>query len=904
MHLSSSYCSAALALLLQAAFVNGYALRLERNVTDENSMLEREWYNLKAHHGVKKCAAASSLDGFPVSGFSITNFGPEDAGFREQEAEPKRWRDPLGWMGFWKNTKCQGLPNIIVHFYPVPYTRQAIYFPKLIDFAEDIDLSDVSFARYGDIPFGSIWFYGNRQIPEGSVAVRKSRSRGAATPTYEDEFHIFPDAVRVLNVGPNNDRSLVDSDDHRWDGSGDVVAGGEVVTSKDIKIPDGINISANEELDRVVQVILGLVRSRDGHGPILKPPLRYQNLLSGGDEEDDDEGYDEDDDEDDDEDPAGGGTQIQPGSKSRAEELAAQQAAYRSLQEQSGRLGSVPSTSQNTGVMQTEPPPQAEGAIEEEQYTGPPISDFQKTRSRLEAQEMLATLLERYPNWAELTGQERLQRFNEYQDDKKKRESQLLNDLVANTPNWEQLSPQERYRLYQHLDLSSNRARVVYLEQEAERVRQEERRLREEAQGQQERTRRQREQRSRDEKAANDQTVSDFVKYLNVERAKHGLPGVEAIQNSRPNPVPNNPPPQQNAGGNAGSNSQAPRPNTGFTGNAGSNNPVAHPGPNSGGNVNQNNPRPSNPTGNTFPSNPQSQPNSGGSIPQGNQYQFDSGGNIYRSNPQSQPNSNRNMPQDNEYQFDSGGNIYRSNPQPQPNSGGNTNQNNPGPYNPFGNNNPYDPRYQLNVGGSMNQNNPNTYDPRYVNTYNLQYQSNPSGNTQNNQRPYNPGGNYYPTDPRYVGGNSNPNAPYPINPGGNNGGNTAQNQRPPRRWEYGSRGPGPRNNYYLSNNLGSGINTPSTSFYQNYGPMSLDRQYSPPVSGNNGPLYPAPDNNNARNRNLMEEEFDERVEEENLIGTGDNGLDFLQGSQGQNMQNSNEEDDEFSLYQFGPRRVR
>ncbi|KAK6502589.1 hypothetical protein TWF506_003169 [Arthrobotrys conoides] len=921
------YFSASLALL-QATFVNGYALRLERNVTDENAMLEREWYNLKVHPGIKKCSTASTVDGFRVTGFSITNFGPEDEGFRESENAPKGWRDRLGWMGFWKNKQCQGLPTIIVHFYDVPYTRQAIYFPKLLQFSRGISMNDISFAQYGDIPFGDIWFHGNRQIPEGAVAVRETPLHKGSAAVYGEKFFVFHDAIRVINVGPNpregrtrldpnNQRLLLNPNDRQWENSGDLSSMEDPVTTQYIKIEEGLNISANEDMDRGMRVYLGLVPSEHGRGPTLEAPARYRNLMFGGvEDEDEEEPSDE------------RLTQQQSGSRGQRieeerplakpslrpelqEELAAQQAAYKSFQDRSqgpsGSGSTQPSSSfQNpgtslvpsSGTMETEPLQQSIGAVqpESEVYAGPPISESQKARSRLETVEMLSTLLERYPNWAELTADERRQRYNEFQSEKKQQTSQLLRDLVANTPNWEQLPPQERYKLYRQLDLSSNRARDAIEEEEDEKSQQETDQNQDRARLQAERSEREakrqereedREKRLKEEEADNNQAVLDFIVLLNRERerarARAGLPSLSSLQ-SQPN---------AGAGGNSGSNNPAPQPN--ISGGTGSKNPAPSQS-NVGGNTGSNNPPPQpnvsrNPNPNTLPLRPNAGP--GGTTNQNNPRPPNSGGNIYPNNPSSQ--SINPIARISNY----GLNSNLNNP---PNSGRNTGPSNfidyQRPFIPGGNMNQYSSPFLPESGSNTGQYNYNPRPPSNSGSMGQKYLtlSNAGGNANRNSSPYLPesGGNLGQSNPRppntnvnmgqnnqqrfNPGGNVNPYGPGPLNPGGNininnaqaqpnSGRNMNQNARPPRRWEYGSQGPGPGVGSFTSNNVNTGVN-----------------------------------NNNANNRNTMEEE----VKEEGLFQAANDDLQWgsnpLWGSQARRNQRD-DDDDEFSAYQFGPRRL-
>ncbi|KAK6496137.1 hypothetical protein TWF481_002161 [Arthrobotrys musiformis] len=893
MHLSTFF-PAALALY-QATVVNGWGFRLERNTPDEVAMLEREWYNNKATKGVKKCSAAGSIDGHSVDGFTITNFGPLDEGFREAPEHPKEWRDLLGWMGFWKNKKCDGLPVIIVHFYPVPYTRQTIYFPKLLNVASDLDINDLSVGFYGDIPFGSVWFRGDRQIPQGAAAVCMSPSRGAASAVYEAEFHVFHDAVRVINIGPNNDRSKVDDTDHRWDGSGNLpfLSPDRVV----LEIGEDINISANEKTDRGVQVSLGLVASRQGLGPYVTPPQRYQNLLTGADDEDEDEFLEE------------GRAEIDAFPRGRAmeeerpqakpdantaarEELALQQAAYRSLQDQfqapNGPGSTQASALQNAASMELESLPQD---------TAPSMSDTEQARSRATAQDLLSTLLERYPNWAQLSQDERRLRYNELQTEIKNRQSgQTITELASNTPNWNELTPVERYRLYKQAGRGVS-GQQPQIELERQRETEAERKLREEEIRRQEEeatkrreeereVRRQtQERRQREEETDNSKAIEDFINFLNRVRANY----------LRNNP----PPPQENPEGDSGSNNPVPQQNAG-----------------SGGNVNQNNPRPQNPSGNAGPSryNPQSQPNIGGSTGQNN------------SRP---PNINPN------------GNTGPSNPQSQPSFGGNVGQKsyNPRPPNTSGNLNPNDPSFLSGFSGNMGQNNFNWALP------------NVGGNIgQNGPRPQNIGGT-----------NVNPNNQRPQNPSGGANPNNQQSQRMfggnpgSRRWEYGSLGPGPRGpgvDYFTSPNVNTGMNSPP--FYRDYAGMGFNRPYDLPIrrndqggqAANNDQnqdahgigahgtsriprpfsqavdriinndfswAYPDidPSSNANVNRNNMEEETvvkEEEVLEENLIGVGNgnNGNDWqndvIWGIPAENLQSDEEE--ETPAYRFRPNQRR
>ncbi|KAF3203403.1 hypothetical protein TWF192_009063 [Orbilia oligospora] len=1026
------HCLAAALALLQATFVNGWAMRLERNTPDEVAMLDREWYNMKAHRGVKKCSTASSTDGFPVSGFSITNFGPLDDGFREDEREPKMWRDRLGWMGFWKNGQCQGLPTIMVHFYNVPYTRQAIYFPKLLDFSEDIDEGDISFGRYGDIPFGNIWFHGNRQIPEGAVAVRKTPTRGGGKPEYEDEFIIFKNAIRVLNVGPNNDRSLVDSSDRRWDLSGTVLkkidpskpdsdpaAWAPDVTTRYIRIHDGANISANENSDRTVQEFLGLVPTNDGHGKILKPPAKYLTLMWGGAEDDEDEDSPSEGQSIEEERPQTIAS-TRPGLE---EELALQQAAYQSFENQNrGPSGSgstqPPSSLQNTRTMEVEPLPQNAGAAqtESEQYTGPPISDYNKIKSRLETKEMLSTLLERYPNWTELTGEERRQRYNEFQSEKKQKDIQIVRNLMADTPKWQQLSPEERYRLYRQLDTTANRARNTMtdednqtrqpqqeLERERERLRKESSRREAERQKRQE----ERQKRLREEEVANEKSVVEFISSLARERASSGpreqQNNPQPQQNSGANTGSNNPNLRLNVGGNTGSNNPAPSqsnpdrntvpsnrpPQSNIGGNSNSNNPRPSQS-NIGGNMSQNNPRPPNYGGSNTSNNP---PNFGGNMGQSNRPPSNPTGDVNRNSSPFLPSSGSNTGQYNyNPRLPSYGSYNSNNP---PNFGGGMSQGNRPPFNPAGNVNrnssPYLPnsgsntgqynynRYPSNNGGSMGQNyqNPSNTganlnlnsspflpssgsnfgqnNPRPLNTNantgeNNQQQFNPAGsvNQNNPQNQQNPSGNMAQSNyrPQDMGGNINPN---PQNPGGNTnmnnaqpqldaGGNANQNPRAPRRLEYGSQGPGPGVDYFTSSNVNTGMNEPP--FYQGYARMGFARPYDLPSSNTNNPpntqldggpssrilttvnkilsddyswvapsqeIAPSGSNDAVNNGNIMEEEVEVKEEEQNNLQVGNDLPGWGRNPRWESREDdteNNPDDEEFSAYKFGPRRLR
>ncbi|KAK6522323.1 hypothetical protein TWF281_002888 [Arthrobotrys megalospora] len=618
MRASSIYFSAALAFLLQAGRVNGWAFRLERGVQDENEMLYQGWYGLKSYGGPKPCAAAGSDQGQPVSGFSITNFGPHDPGFREKESAPKEWRDLIGWMGFWKNIHCKGLPNIIVHFYPQPYTKQAIYFPKVLDFAdEQLDIKDVRIGRYGDIPFGSVWFHGNRLVPEGAMAVRVAPARGGVVDV--DEFQVFENAVKVTNVGEGNDERLLDPTDHRWDGSGEIEDEPYSVTLR-LESPD-INISTQPG-DRNAQVALGLVPMNAGHGPYLPVPPSFRDLLLGG--EDDDESDDDtengdggnggDDDDDDGEDANGGtkieevGAKVEPGVKIEAEEqINVQQAAYRSLQDQGPRgpgLSNTASTQlesavQNPGSMQLEPGLQNPGSMqadhEEEENiepVGPVPSEAEKARSRLEVQAILSTLLERNPNWAQLTDRQRGEKYNAVVEERRQGNRRQFLQLIANTPNWNSLSDRERYELYQGLNLPGNRA----TSQENMQKWQEEFRIRNEQirQGQEERRKREEERRRREEKAqrrserrqkmiqddeeSNRQAVRLFIEEMEAKRRP----------NSQPNTDSNNPPPQSNAGRSMGTDYPPPRPNGG--GGTGSNQGASRPPPSTNVNAGINSP--------------------------------------------------------------------------------------------------------------------------------------------------------------------------------------------------------------------------------------------------------------------------------------------------------------------------
>ncbi|KAK6526608.1 hypothetical protein TWF694_005190 [Orbilia ellipsospora] len=168
--------------------------------------------------GQKKCTVLGTHEGYS-EGISITQFGPEDKNTRTTKTSNSgKWKDLVRYIGFWRHNQCRGLPNLIIHFYDEPYTRQTVLFDIFQENGQDQSVYDFNFYTYAELPFGS-QFFDPQVLPEGSVAIRhvtKSRERGKVT---QAEYLILWNAITVVETGPNIQRGIGGS---KREGTGEV----------------------------------------------------------------------------------------------------------------------------------------------------------------------------------------------------------------------------------------------------------------------------------------------------------------------------------------------------------------------------------------------------------------------------------------------------------------------------------------------------------------------------------------------------------------------------------------------------------------------------------------------------------------------------------------------------------
>ncbi|EPS41773.1 hypothetical protein H072_4248 [Dactylellina haptotyla CBS 200.50] len=235
---------------------------------DVETTLSEKIDKTKVYAGQKTCGS-----GLPktVTGVRISQFGPLSVGKKAPAEGTGRWKNPVRWMGYWRNNSCRGLPVLIIHFYDVPYTNQGLYFPKMADWINELSESDLQYVSHAEIPLGDIWF-GDSYIPEGSVAVREVPARPREVTT-DTDYYVLHDAIRVVEVGPNNDIRLVKpADAEEWIGSGRVEGPLSMIH---VQSSTG-DVLATQEGDHERVVKMGFVP--DDQGIFHTPPDEGTNL--------------------------------------------------------------------------------------------------------------------------------------------------------------------------------------------------------------------------------------------------------------------------------------------------------------------------------------------------------------------------------------------------------------------------------------------------------------------------------------------------------------------------------------------------------------------------------------------------------------------------------------------------
>ncbi|KAF3913550.1 hypothetical protein ABW20_dc0104369 [Dactylellina cionopaga] len=265
------YYSLTILAATHLSLVNGWAFALGRGDDNVETKLQTspEWYGVKTYEGQKSCAKIAKDYGKDVTGVTINNFGSLDEGPNDNNL---KWKDLISWIGFWKDAKCGGLPNLIIHFYPDEYTKQALWWPKLRDIIPELKDGDLKYASYAEIPLGDILF-GQNEIPEGSVAVRNHQKarRGNIDSAV---FYVVDNAVAVTEVGPNNRRDLVTQyTTAEWAGTGN---GRGPVATVTIQWADNVSTQSG---DREKMINFGLVPDAVGQYRDDGPPLNDQGTL-------------------------------------------------------------------------------------------------------------------------------------------------------------------------------------------------------------------------------------------------------------------------------------------------------------------------------------------------------------------------------------------------------------------------------------------------------------------------------------------------------------------------------------------------------------------------------------------------------------------------------------------------
>ncbi|KAF3120513.1 hypothetical protein TWF569_003126 [Orbilia oligospora] len=195
------------------------------------------------------------LDSQPT-GLTITQFGEKNVlpEARRYQAN-HQWLDPVRYIGLWHSNlrkSCEGLPDVIVRYYPDVYTRQTIDFRNLGGYTEWIgDFGgggDLTFRYWGEIPFGDQYF--QEQLVPGDVAVRNSRPVAGGIASYENNYVVASNAITVAPIRPS-----WGLDSSRWQGTGTATSSREVT----LTFPSNIQILTSQPLDREKEVGLGYV---------------------------------------------------------------------------------------------------------------------------------------------------------------------------------------------------------------------------------------------------------------------------------------------------------------------------------------------------------------------------------------------------------------------------------------------------------------------------------------------------------------------------------------------------------------------------------------------------------------------------------------------------------------------
>ncbi|EPS45376.1 hypothetical protein H072_647 [Dactylellina haptotyla CBS 200.50] len=246
---------AAIACLTRLPLAYGWGYRLYRPWDYDLDAVNRgdaqipddawPWYDHKVYEGQKTCTPLSkSFEAF-IESFSITQFGPSEPSSKgpavAQVEESGRWKDIVKYVGFWTGSGCEGLPTMIFHFYPAPYTVQSFYMTDVIDFVPGMDTSSDSqlqFGSFAEIPFGDEFFFG--ELPQGAIAFRATKQADETQPVFRDTFVLVRNAIKVREAGPAA-QAWVPSP--AWQGTGNPSL--EKVTNIELNVPKGVSLAAD-----------------------------------------------------------------------------------------------------------------------------------------------------------------------------------------------------------------------------------------------------------------------------------------------------------------------------------------------------------------------------------------------------------------------------------------------------------------------------------------------------------------------------------------------------------------------------------------------------------------------------------------------------------------------------------
>ncbi|KAK6350761.1 hypothetical protein TWF718_003949 [Orbilia javanica] len=219
-------------------------------------------YGSKVTHPPLRCHLVS--ENTQPRGLTITQFGEQNLlVYPERSETNNRWLDPVRYIGLWYNVRkrCEGLPDVIIRYYPDVYTSQTVDFQKLGEYVPWV--KDASFKFAGEIPFGDQDFGG--ELVPGDVAVRNSKPPFSGVGSYRTHYVVVSNAVAVTVIRAGLGLGVSDV---RWQTAGE----GTFTRGATFTLPPE-KMLTGQLLDRGKEVKLGYVPEKyPAKEPSTNPP--------------------------------------------------------------------------------------------------------------------------------------------------------------------------------------------------------------------------------------------------------------------------------------------------------------------------------------------------------------------------------------------------------------------------------------------------------------------------------------------------------------------------------------------------------------------------------------------------------------------------------------------------------